>query len=83
MNSFTPGWSRHFFALVACVFVFSAVSCTDPEKKMDAVERAGKVVYNGKVFPVSRVERKNEVVYIIEKDGVAAPVPLENVEPAE
>jgi hypothetical protein len=70
------------FAAVLSLQLFVS-GCQSQEEKMDAVEQAGVVEYNGNKYPVGRVNRKNMVVFIKEKDGMLAPVPLEAVTPAQ
>jgi len=65
------------------LFLSAFAGCTSDAEKMDAITAKGHVVYNGKDFPVDKVDRENQVVYIKNPDGVVQTVPLIEVKPAE
>ncbi len=74
-------WTLFCALLIAALLSVSA--CTSPEEKMDAIQASGQVDYFGKVYRVQKIDRQSQAVFIIEPDGVAVPVPLENVKPVE
>lgn len=76
----TPTHRLLFMGLIVLVF---AVACTNREEKMDAIEKSGYVIWFDKKYKVKKIDRPNEAVFIIEPDGVAVPVALEMVKPAE
>ncbi len=75
--------ANHLLFAGLATLVFTSVSCTNAEKKMDAIERSGYVIWFDKKFKVKKIDRPNEAVFIIEPDGVAIPVALEMVKPVE
>lgn len=76
----TPTYRLLFAGLM--IFSFTA-ACADPEKKMDAIQKSGYVIWFDKKYKVRKIDRPNEAVFIIEPDGVAVPVSLDMVKPAE
>lgn len=75
-------WRRFLFAGLAALF-FMPIACTNREKKMDAIEKSGYVIWFDKKFKVKKIDRPNEAVFIIQPDGVAIAVALEMVTPVE
>jgi hypothetical protein len=68
---------------VALSLFLALASCEDREKKMAAIESSGRVKYFKQEYRVGKVDVKEELVYIIEPDGVQIPVPLDDVKPLE
>lgn len=50
---------------------------------MDAIERTFKVEYFKQQYGIAKIDRQNELIYLIEPDGVQIPVPLDDVKPVE
>lgn len=74
--------SRLLFAGLA-ILSLTAAACSHPEEKMDAIQKSGYVIFYDKKYRIKKIDRPNEAVFIIEPDGVAVPVSLDQVEPAE
>lgn len=72
-----------FAGLAALSFTVAVTACTNAEEKMDAIQKSGYVIWFDKKFKVKKIDRPNEAVFIIQPDGVAIPVALEMVKPAE